>query len=85
MEVYVLTVLDNVNDIHSVTVYDNYNKAINEIENDLKDRNHFNEDNPYISETDLNEIIELMKEDIDKQGMWSDDTVYYIVDRREVR
>ena len=85
MKVYVLTILDECNDIHDVSVYHEKDRAIKEIVTDLKDRFRMYDDEPYASDEEFDEIVEDMKSRIEKYGQWSDDTVYYIVDEKTVK
>ena len=85
MKVCVLTILDQCNDIHDVSVYHEKDMAIKEIVTDLKDRFRMYDDEPYASEEEFDEIVEDMKSRIEKYGQWSDDTVYYIVDEKTVK
>ena len=85
MKVYVLTILDQCNDIHEVSVYHEKDRAIKNIVTDLQDRFRMYDDEPYASEEEFDAIVEDMKNRIENYGHWSDDTVCYIVDEKSVK
>jgi hypothetical protein len=81
-KIYVLTVSDD--DIHDVYVSTDKNKLIEIIENDIKDHNHFDSE-PYITEEELEEQIEVMKEVIEEYGWWkSTELVEYYLNETEM-
>ena len=82
MKVYVLNVFTD--DNHSVFVFDNYYKVFNEIEQTLKDNYHFDTDNPYITEQELNDEIDTMKNHIYDDGYFDNNEIKFTVDECEV-
>jgi anti-sigma28 factor (negative regulator of flagellin synthesis) len=81
MNVFVLTVCEN--DFNDVSAFSTEEKAINAIITDIKDRNHFGENEQ--SDEMVMELIEEMKEAIDSDGFWVDDEyVTYAIDKCEL-
>ena len=85
MEVYVLSIIDYCNDAREVIVFDSFDKAINAIVYELRAIYHMNEDDTYATEEEFNDIVDSMKEAVDRLGYCNDDSVYFVVDKREVK
>lgn len=79
MTIFVLSVTEY--DEKNIMCFKTKDGVIETIINDLKDRYHFDTDEPYLTQDELNEEINTMKFHIEKYGYWKDNmNCEYIID-----
>lgn len=79
-KVYVLMVQDHENQFsteYTVLLFHSEEKALDAIRNDLRDRNHFDTNEPYCTEEELADCQKEVIDSILKCGWWNDDEVMY--------
>lgn len=69
----------------STELYRSRESAVKSVLDDLHDRYHFDTDEPYISESELQEKKNTAVSELDKYGWWEDGEVIYYLDEKEVQ
>ena len=82
-KIFVLTIEEQ--DGLYLELYRSRENAVKFVLDDLHDRYHFDTDEPYISESELQEKRNTAVRELDKYGWWKDDEVTYYLDEKLVQ
>ena len=82
-KIFVLTIEEQ--DGLYLELYRSRENAVKFVLDDLHDRYHFDTDEPYISESELQEKRNTAVSELDKYGWWKDDEVTYCLDEKLVQ
>ena len=82
-KIFVLTIEEQ--DYVDAELFHSRENAVKCVLDDLHDRYHFDTDEPYISESELQEKRNTAVRELDKYGWWKDDEVIYYLDEKEVQ
>ena len=82
-KIFVLTIEEQ--DGLYLELYRSRENAVKYVLDDLHDRYHFDTDEPYISESELQEKRNAAVSELDKYGWWKDDEVTYCLDEKLVQ
>lgn len=82
MKVYLLTIesQDNVENL----IYKSQESALECVKGDLLDRYHFDTDEPYITQEELEEKQDEAVNALQNYGSWKDDEVQYWLDKKDL-
>ena len=82
-KIFVLTIEEQ--DGLYLELYRSRKNAVKYVLDDLHDRYHFDTDEPYISESELQEKRNAAVSELGKYGWWKDDEVTYCLDEKLVQ
>ena len=82
MQVYLLTI-ESQDDVSNF-IYKSKESALECVRGDLKDRNHFDTEEPYLTQEELQKRQEEAVKALDGLGTWEDDDVTYWLDQKDV-